>query len=237
MNFDTIDWYLARGTGMAAVVLLTITVALGIALSLKLSSPRWPRLLTNEVHQSVTTLALWTTGLHILAILLDSQAGVSIFNAVVPFSAGWEPLWTGIGVVATYSVLVVWASSRLRDRIGYRTWRQLHMLAFLAYGAAMLHAVMSGTDTGGLWTTGIYLSSAVLVGGLLVARIQASRARRGPRPGTPSRPAPSARPPAPGAPRPADTQAAVTQVLPRLAGRPEPGGLPPLPGAGGMSQT
>jgi methionine sulfoxide reductase heme-binding subunit len=219
VNFDSFTWYLSRGTGMAAVVLLTLTVALGLALSLKLSSPRWPRLVTNEVHRSLTSLALWMIGLHVVTLLADSVSGFTLTSALVPFAGDFRPVATALGILALYLVVAVWATTKVRDRIGYARWRKLHMLAFVAYGTTILHGILSGTDTGDLWTTGIYLASVVLVGGLLAARISASAARRG-NAGAPP-------PPAPRGPLGPEPRA---EALPRIARRPEAAGLPPLPG-------
>jgi sulfoxide reductase heme-binding subunit YedZ len=213
MNVDHLEWVLARSAGMVSVILLTLAVALGIALSLKLSSPAWPRLLTNEAHRLLTTLALWTVGLHVLMLVVDPVAGLSVTDMLVPFAAGYHPAATALGILGLYLVLTVWVTTRLRDRIGYRRWRKLHMLAFAAYGAVMLHGILAGTDSGELWTTGLYVASGVLVAGLLVARIATARRR-------PSSPPPPPAPSRPGHPG----------GLPPLAPSPGHAGLPPLPG-------
>jgi sulfoxide reductase heme-binding subunit YedZ len=213
MSLDRLEWALARGAGVASIVLLTLAVALGIVLSLKLTSPAWPRLLTNEAHRFLTTLALWTVGLHLLMLVVDPVAELSVTDVLVPFAAGYRPWATALGTLGLYLVVTVWVTTRLRDRIGYRRWRRLHMLAFGAYGAAMLHGILAGTDSGELWTTGLYVASGVLVAGLLVARVATARRRSSP---PPPPPAPS-RPGRPGG-------------LPPLAPSPGHAGLPPLPG-------
>src|ERR1700729_4149790 len=38
-------WYATRGTGVVALLLLTATVALGIAATARFATPRWPRLM------------------------------------------------------------------------------------------------------------------------------------------------------------------------------------------------
>jgi len=208
MSLDRFEWALARGAGITSLILLTLAVALGIALSLKLTSPAWPRLLTSETHRFLTTLALWTMGLHLLMLVLDPVAGLSVTDVLVPFAAGYRPWATALGILGLYLVLAVWATTRLRDRIGYRRWRRLHMLAFGAYGAAMAHGILAGTDSGELWTTGLYVASGVLVGGLLAARVAAARRRVSP-------PPPPAGPPRRGG-------------LPPLAARAGHAGLPRL---------
>jgi predicted ferric reductase len=219
MSLDRLEWALARGSGVSAFVLLTVAVALGLALSLRLASPAWPRVLTSEAHRLVTLLALWMTGLHVALLLVDAEAGFSVGDVLLPFAAGYRPAATALGVLALYAVAAVWATTLVRNRLGYRLWRRLHALAFVAYGASLLHGILGGTDTGSPWTTGVYAASALLVGALLVARASSSPAARRrppgglPAPGTGTRELPAA---------------GGLPSLPDLPPRPA-GGLPPLP--------
>jgi methionine sulfoxide reductase heme-binding subunit len=233
------DWVLARASGLGAFALLTLAVALGLALGLRLASPAWPRFLTNELHRFVTVLALWMTALHLVTLLVDSQSGISLTAVLVPFAADRDAVATGLGVLALDLVIAVWLSTLVRARIGYRTWRRLHRLALVAWGIALAHGLLSGTDTGRAWTTVVYLTSAALVGSLLVAWLgrlfedRRGRARRDPEPRTPAAPpapdpAPSGLPPLP----PLGAHPAPAGGLPPLALRPEATGLPPLRGTG-----
>lgn len=208
MSMQTFDWAVARGAGFSAFVLLTVSVALGLVLSLRLTSPRWPGIVTNDVHRFVTNLALWMTGLHLTMLLLDSQSGFSPGELLIPFTGEYRPVATSLGILALYTVLAVLVTTKLRHRIGYRRWRRLHGLAFLAYGAALMHGILAGTDSGAGWATLVYVGSGLTVGGLTLARV----ARR-----------PAARP-AP--PPPATPRAGATRELPPL-GRPRPA-TPPL---------
>jgi predicted ferric reductase len=227
------DWVLARASGLGAFALLTLAVALGLALGLRLASPAWPRFLTNELHRFVTVLALWMTALHLLALLVDSQSGASLTAVLVPFAADRDALATGLGVLALDLVVAVWLSTLLRARIGYRAWRRLHRLALVAWGIALAHGLLSGTDTGRAWTTVVYLAGAALVGSLLFAwlgRLLGGRRGRGRRDPEPPEPAPAPAPPPsalpplpPPVPRPA-----AAGGLPPLVPRPEVTGLPPL---------
>ena len=59
-------WYLTRGTGAVALVLLTASVVIGIAGSLRVTGYRWPRFAIDTVHRDVSLLAI--------ALLLVEQA-------------------------------------------------------------------------------------------------------------------------------------------------------------------
>jgi len=66
--WDAVVWDVARAGGLAAYLLLTLSVALGLTLSLRWQRPRWPRLITNEMHSFVTLLTLVFVGVHVAAV-------------------------------------------------------------------------------------------------------------------------------------------------------------------------
>jgi DMSO/TMAO reductase YedYZ heme-binding membrane subunit len=192
VNLDRVEWAIARGAGLSAFVLLTLSVAIGMALSLRVASPRWPRVLTNELHRYVTALALWTTALHLSMLLVDPRSGMGIGDLLVPFASGYRPVAVALGILALDVLLAVWLSTLLRGRLGYRRWRRLHGLAFVAYGGALLHGVLSGTDTGRPWSTLLYVVSGLLVAVLAVLRLARARASGPGRPELAPRPGRSA---------------------------------------------
>ncbi|MFN8122240.1 MAG: ferric reductase-like transmembrane domain-containing protein [Thermoleophilia bacterium] len=218
-------WYFARAGGFVAYGLLTASVAMGLLASLRVASPRWTRAMTTEVHRFVTMTALGFTAIHVLTLVAHPTEGYGLSEVLIPFAAAREPLWTGLGVVAMELAVAVWLSTRLRQRIGYARWRQLHYLAFVSFGAALVHGIAQGTDTPTAWGRLVYIASMGLVGGLLAVRIFGThRAPAGPEAVTaPVRGASPAR----GTAAPARV---VATSLPPLPERPSPvsGGLPPL---------
>ena len=56
--WSQVTWDVARAGGLMAYVLLSLSVALGLALSLRWQRPRWPRLITNDMHNFVAGLTL-----------------------------------------------------------------------------------------------------------------------------------------------------------------------------------
>ena len=113
-----LTWIVARAAGFTAYGLLTGSVVLGLALGLRWRSPRWPRWATTELHRFVTLLTLIFLGLHIVALALDDYMRFGLVELLVPFANPYRPLWTGLGVVAAWLALAVWASSWLQGRIG-----------------------------------------------------------------------------------------------------------------------
>ena len=178
-TWSTITWTATRAGGFTTYVLLTLAVALGLALSLRWQSPRWPRLITNDLHRFLTLLSLAFVAIHGLAVWLDPFMRFGWTEVLVPFMSHYRPLWMALGIVAGYLALAVWLSTELRPRIGYAWWRRLHCLAFAVYALATVHGLATGSDTRTSWALGLYAGSALLVGSLLGVRLLTPVGRRG----------------------------------------------------------
>lgn len=212
MSAGDLEWVLARGAGMTAFVLLSVAVALGLALSLRAASPAWPRVLTTDLHRSVTGLALLMTGLHLAMLFVDADAAMSVLDLLVPFASSYRPLATALGILGLYVLLLTWGSTAMRSRIGQRRWRALHRVAIVAYLAALAHGILAGTDSSTPWAVFVYVLSGLGVGSLLAARMLASRGRAAEAP-----PAPRPATPPPGLPPLAPRPARAAGTLPPLS--------------------
>jgi sulfoxide reductase heme-binding subunit YedZ len=140
-------WYLARGTGIVSLILLTVSVALGIVTTIRWSSDRWPRFSISFIHRNVSLLAVAFLVVHIGANVIDGFALIGWKDAVVPFVSAYRPLWLGLGALAFDLLLALSITSLLRNRIGQRTWRAIHWLAYACWPVAVLHGLGTGTDT------------------------------------------------------------------------------------------
>jgi hypothetical protein len=88
-------WYAARASGVAAYVVLTVAVAVGMAMGGKAQSRRWPKFATTDVHRFGGLLVGSLIGVHVGAIALDSFLPFSLRQLVVPLASTYRPLWTG----------------------------------------------------------------------------------------------------------------------------------------------
>ncbi len=165
MDLASLTWNLARAGGIAAYVMLSASVLLGLALSAGWRSPDWPRFITKGVHQHVTLAALIFTCIHGLAVWLDPYLKAGLADVLVPMLIAYRPLWVALGIVAGYLALALWLSEQIRPLIGYRAWRALHFAAFGAYALATVHGLAAGTDTNAGWALAMY---ALSVSGVLV---------------------------------------------------------------------
>jgi sulfoxide reductase heme-binding subunit YedZ len=192
------DWYLLRGSGLVALILLSLAVALGVVGVQRWSSPRWPKLVTAGLHRSIALLAVCFLGVHIVTAVLDQWVGLGWAGVLVPFLSSYRPVAVGLGAVALDLVVAVVATSLLRRRLGYRLWRAVHWGAWLLWPLAVAHGLSAGTDTWRSWGLAVCLACIALVGTAAAWRIAGSRRRRA-RSGGPGRSG-TGRPPDPPAP-------------------------------------
>jgi methionine sulfoxide reductase heme-binding subunit len=140
-------WWVDRATGITALVLLTLVLALGV-----LSVGRPPRLaaaraLVQGVHRELPLVAVLLLVVHITTAVVDPHVHLRPLDVVVPFRASWEPLAVGLGAVAVDVLVVLVVTSLVRRRLPLRLWRATHVLAYILWPAAVLHALAIGTDT------------------------------------------------------------------------------------------
>ena len=149
-------WYAARASGVAAYVVLSIVVSLGLTLGKKAQSPRWPRFSIEEIHRFGGLLVGSLIGIHVLAIAIDSFLPFSLTQLLVPFTASYRPLWTGLGIAAAELLVALAITNHYRRRLPYRFWRRAHYLNFAVWAFASLHGLMGGTDRGAPWLAILY---------------------------------------------------------------------------------
>ena len=65
-------WYITRATGVVALVLLTLGMALGLLIAVRFEGPRWPRFITIGLHRNMSLLALAFTAAHVLTTITDN---------------------------------------------------------------------------------------------------------------------------------------------------------------------
>jgi len=166
--WQAITWNVARAGGFTSYILLTLAVALGLALSMQFQSPsRWPRLLNSELHNFMTLLSTIFLGMHVLAVWTDPYTNFGLNELLIPFVSHYRPVWMALGIVALYLGIAIGLSTWLRPRIGYTWWRRLHILTLGIYALATLHGIGTGSDAQSWWALGIYFASIILVGTLL----------------------------------------------------------------------
>jgi methionine sulfoxide reductase heme-binding subunit len=164
-------WYLTRGTGAAALVLLTLSLMLGVVNVERFASARFPRFVVDGWHRTVSLLVCVLLAIHVGTTVLDGYAPVRIVDAVVPFVSAYRPLWLGFGAVALDLLVALVITSLLRRRIGVRAWRAIHWAAYACWPLAFLHGLGTGSDVRPGWMTWLALGCAAVVVAAVVARL------------------------------------------------------------------
>lgn len=166
MSTSHLVWYTARASGFTALILLTLSMAVGLALGLRWHSVRWPRFLTTELHRFVTLTSLVFVAIHSAAIALDPYMRFGPAEVLVPFVSSYRTLGMALGITASYLMLAVWLSSLVQRRIGWRAWRLLHYAAFATYAFSVLHTIRTGEDVTSDWGQWTVIASVAVVGAL-----------------------------------------------------------------------
>jgi len=151
MNPAAYPWWLAaRAAGVVAYLLLSLSVAGGLVMAMRMAPVRL-RTALRQAHERIALLALAATGAHGLLLLGDPWLHAAAWNLVVPFSLGYRPVWTGLGVLAAALAAALSLTFYARKRLGSRRWRRAHRVIPVAWALAAAHVVGAGTDGLSLW--------------------------------------------------------------------------------------
>ena len=138
-GLDHAVWLGARSTGLVAYALATCSVLVGLVTATWTRDRNPGRAIVYDTHRALSLLTVLVVAGHVLLLAFDRYTQFGPTDLLVPFTSWYRPVWTGLGVLAAYVLLVVYASFYVRSRIGYKTWRTLHYATFavfvMGYGA------------------------------------------------------------------------------------------------------
>jgi cytochrome b len=167
-------WFFARAAGFVTLLLLAATVAFGIALTLRLRSPRWPTFITEQLHRYLTSVVYTFLAIHVVTIWLDPFTKFSLADVLLPFVSGYRSFWMGLGICAAELTVALGLSIYVRTLISYRVWRLLHYGTYATFPAALIHGIGTGTDTHTWWGLLIYFVCGCSVATMVILRAIAS---------------------------------------------------------------
>jgi sulfoxide reductase heme-binding subunit YedZ len=164
-------WLLTRGSGAVSLLLLTATLALGIADVARWRTRTWPRFAIDALHRNLSLLAVAFVFVHVLTTLLDTFVSIGPLAAVLPFSNGYKTFWLGLGALAFDLLLALMITGALRRQIGVRIWRAVHWAAYACWPLALAHALGTGSDASQTWMLGLALGCTGVVAVALATRL------------------------------------------------------------------
>jgi sulfoxide reductase heme-binding subunit YedZ len=144
-------WLAARATGIAALVLLTLQVVLGLVLSHPSNQATWR--LSKHLFPWHEHLLLFTASLlaiHIVSLIVDPYAGVGLGGALIPGLSEYRSPAVALGTLAVYALIATSITARYTRLLPAGVWLKLHRLSLVVLILAWLHGVLAGTDSDAL---------------------------------------------------------------------------------------
>jgi methionine sulfoxide reductase heme-binding subunit len=175
-----IFWLSSRALGVTALVLVSLSVGLGLALASRVARrPGLPARI-KRLHEATALTALVAIAAHGLVLLGDNYLRPSLADLVLPFSMANQPLWTGAGIIGGWLAAILGLSFYARRWVGPGIWRKMHRWTLAVYVLALAHTFGSGTDAGSTWLLLIIAATSLPIVFLGTLRFL-PRERRGPR--------------------------------------------------------
>lgn len=160
-------WLASRAAGIVGFVCLGLVAVLGLLSALKVFSPKTNARL-RPYHERLALTGLGAIAAHGLLLLADPWLHPGVTGLLIPFTMGYRPLATGLGVIAFYALCAFGLSYYQRRRIGARRWRSAHRFASVAFVLGGLHALFAGSDARSpllLWTILGFFAVVAILGG------------------------------------------------------------------------
>ncbi|WP_052702819.1 ferric reductase-like transmembrane domain-containing protein [Paenibacillus beijingensis] len=174
---DLPTWLIIRIAGIATYVLLTVGIVLGMSYSLPLWSKK-TKVSLYKAH-SFTTISGMALGLlHGVFTVIDAYVPYTWSELLIPFTAHYEPVLSGLGTLSAYAMLTVILTTDLRNKLKRKVWLALHMLSYPIFIMSTIHGFFMGTDSKLPGIRIMYLAAILLVLGLTAVRAAIKPAKK-----------------------------------------------------------
>jgi predicted ferric reductase len=142
-----VTWFVTRSAGIVAYLLLWLSTVWGLALPSKILGGFLHGSFTADFHEFISLLSIGFLAVHVVILLFDQYLTFSIIQLLFPFLSTYRPVWVGIGGLSLALVLLVTVTFYMREHIGRKTFRTIHLFSLVAFLGAVLHGLFAGTDT------------------------------------------------------------------------------------------
>ena len=177
-------WLASRSAGVVSFAAVSGSVILGLLMANGLPRRRGMKKTLLGLHESLALVGLGAIAVHGVTLLGDSYLKPSISNIAVPFTLGYRPGFTGLGVIAGYLAAILGLSYYARRSIGVPLWRKLHRATIAVWALGVIHILGAGTDAGQLWLRSILAVTALPIAYLFVLRLMPPPASQATTPAT-----------------------------------------------------
>jgi len=163
MNSTQIWWYVTRASGLTGYFLLWLSMVWGFTIPTGMIRPVLENVFTYDFHEHLSLLGIGFVIVHVVVLLFDKYLPFSILQLLVPFIDTYRPLWVGLGIISFYLLLLVTFTFYIRQRIGAKAFRSIHVLSLVSYLGTTLHGLFAGTDSALPITMVIYAGTFLVV--------------------------------------------------------------------------
>ncbi len=166
-----ITWNILRAAGIGAYVMLWASVAWGLISTTAVFGRKISKATTVALHQAFSTSGLLLLATHLFFLLKDQFMPFTPLDFLIPMRATYRPVGVALGIGAMFVMLLgVLSTSWGRKLIGTKWWRRTHSLSVPAFALALVHGLMTGTDTQRPALYWMYVATAAILLFLLLVR-------------------------------------------------------------------
>jgi methionine sulfoxide reductase heme-binding subunit len=169
-------WITSRAAGIAAMILASAAVGAGLLISGRGTPRKGLGGDAKALHEALSLATLVAIAVHGGALLGDHFLHPSVFDISIPFTGGYRPFWTGIGIAAGWALAALGLSYYARGWVGQSRWRSLHRFTALFWALGIAHSIGSGTDAEQPWFLLVLVLSAAPATVLLLGKLARSSA-------------------------------------------------------------
>jgi methionine sulfoxide reductase heme-binding subunit len=137
---------LSSDVGIVAVFVLTFNILLGLLMGVKYNPWKsWPHRRINyfRIHNWTGYVALTLSLLHVILLLLSSEAKFRLVDVLYPMVGPKQPVINTLGAAALYVLIVIVVTSYYRAEIGHDRWRLIHYGTYVTATLFLIHGIWS----------------------------------------------------------------------------------------------
>src|SRR6266496_1442693 len=163
LNSVQIWWYVTRASGLTGYFLIWLSMVWGFAIPSRIIQSILENTFTYDFHEHLSLVGLGFIVLHVIVLLFDKYLPFNIIQILIPFTDTYRPIWVGLGIISFYILLLVTFTLYLRQKIGSKAFRSIHILSLVSYLGTTLHGLFAGTDSALPITMWLYMGTFLVV--------------------------------------------------------------------------
>lgn len=170
-------WVLIRLFGLLSYLFFTLSVSFGMLGQFR--SLKAKKTLLFQLHLSSAWAGMMAVLVHMLMLLIDSYQPYELIELLIPFTASYSPILSGVGTIAFLLTLsVIFTSDTMVKLLGRPLWKKIHILVFPAWLGIVIHGLFLGTDSSNSAVYWFYISSIFIVVVILLSAMMQQRKKQ-----------------------------------------------------------